>query len=314
MLHHHLLSPSPPAPLRHGPELRRASRRSAASLAGFRRLRPLAPDLPPARVSSDSGIRFRHKLLYLESLNVDPSKALDKNPDFRSAPLDSLKSVERCLYSFGIDRSDVGRIFGIVPQLLTADAASAVVPVFRFLLDEVGIPFPSLRKSVNRCPRLLVCSVPDQLRPTFNFLRDLGFVGYHRINCQTSLLLVSSVEETLVPKLEYLQSLGFSYKDTVKMVLRSPPLLTLSIEKNFAPKVEYFVKEMKGDLKELKEFPQYFSFSLERKIKPRHRVLVEYGLSMPLPEMLKVSDLEFDDRLMELRVRSVDDNYHSNLL
>ncbi|KAF5939095.1 hypothetical protein HYC85_023354 [Camellia sinensis] len=96
----------------------------------------------------------------------------------------------------------------------------------------------------------------------------------------------------LMPKLNYLQDLGFSYEE----VLRSPGLLTFSISNNFGPKVEYFLKEMNGDLAELKRFRQYFSFSLEGKIKPRHQLLVENGLSLSLPQMLKVSDGEFNAR------------------
>lgn len=90
------------------------------------------------------------------------------------------------------------------------------------------------------------------------------------------------------------------------MVLRSPGLLTFSIRNNYTPKVKYFLEEMKGDLVELKRFPQYFSFSLEGKIKPRHRLLVEHGFSLPLSEMLKVSDGEFNARLIEMRLRSVE--------
>ena len=81
----------------------------------------------------------------------------------------------------------------------------------------------------------------------------------------------------------------------------------LSIENNLRPKVEYLLKEMKGDIRELKRFPQYFSFSLENKIKLRHRLLVEHGYWLPLSEMLKVSDGEFNARLLEMRLLSVED-------
>lgn len=110
---------------------------------------------------------------------------------------------------------------------------------------------------------------------------------------------------TLLPKIEYLQGLGFQYRDVVNMVIRSPGLLTFSIENNYKPKVDYFLSEMKGDLVELKRFPQYFSFSLERKIRPRHRQLVEHGLWLSLPDMLKVSDGEFTARLIEMRLEMV---------
>ncbi|XP_058096414.1 transcription termination factor MTEF1, chloroplastic isoform X2 [Magnolia sinica] len=263
---------------------------------------------PPKTPILDSGLLFRQKLLYLQHhLNVDPTKALTLNPDLRSTPISSLQSAEHCLLCFGIHRSDVGRIFGMHPILLTSSLHSHIYPAFEFLLNDVQIPFPDLRKAVSRCPRLLVSSVPHQLRPTLHFLRSLGFVGPHAISCQTSLLLVSSVDTTLMPKLDYIQSLGFSYREAVKMVLRSPGLFTFSIDNNFRPKVDYFVNEMKGDLRELKDFPQYFSFSLERKIKPRHRLLVEHGFSLRLADMLKVSDGEFHDRLVEMRLQTLDE-------
>ncbi|CBI27667.3 unnamed protein product, partial [Vitis vinifera] len=197
-------------------------------LDGFRNSLSPHPNTP----ISDSGLRFRQKLLYIENLKVNSSKALHKNPNFRSAPLDTVKSVEKCLCSMGIQRSALGRILDMHPQLLTSDPYNDLYPVFDFLFNEV-----------------------------------------------------------------------------VKMVVRSPGLLTFSIEKNFQPKVEYFLDEMKGDLAELKRFPQYFSFSLEGKIKPRHRLLAEHGFSLPLPEMLKVSDGEFNLRLIEMRLQLADERY-----
>ncbi|KAJ7943453.1 Transcription termination factor like [Quillaja saponaria] len=235
--------------------------------------------------TSDPGLLFREKILYIENLKINARKALQQNPNLRSTPLSSLKSVEDCLCSMGIERSALGRILDMHPQLLTCDPHYDIYPIFDFLLNEVEIPFPDIRRSVIRCPRLLVCSVNGQLRPTLCFLRNLGFVS---INFQKALLLVSSVEGTLLPKIKYLQSLGLSYEEVVNMVLRSPGLLTFSIRNNFMPKVEYFVKEMRGDIFQLKRFPQYFSFSLEGRIKPRHRLLVEHGFSLPLSEMLKV--------------------------
>lgn len=201
----------------------------------------------------------------------------------------------------GIERQAFGRIFDMYPQLLTCDPYAHLYPVFDFLLNDVGLVYEDVRTAIVRCPRLLICDVDEQLKPTLAFLKKLGFVGDNAVSCQTTVLLVSNVENTLLPKLEYLEGLGFRYDEVEKMVLRSPGLLTFSIEKNFKPKVEYFFEEIKGDLDELKGFPQYFSFSLEGKIKPRHRILVAHGLVMGLPEMLKVSDGEFNGRVIELR-------------
>ncbi|KAJ6910026.1 hypothetical protein NC652_020894 [Populus alba x Populus x berolinensis] len=91
------------------------------------------------------------------------------------------------------------------------------------------------------------------------------------------------------------------------MVVRAPGILTLSMNRNLGPKLDYSVREIKGDLEEFKKFPQFFSFSLERKIKPRHRMLVEYGLKMPLSRMLKVNEGEFNARLFEMLLRMVEE-------
>ncbi|XP_071909369.1 transcription termination factor MTEF1, chloroplastic-like isoform X2 [Coffea arabica] len=262
---------------------------------------------PTIITAGDSGLKFRDKILYLQSLKINPTKALQKNPDLRSALLSSLQSIEHCLSSMGIERSALGRILDMFPQLLTADPSNQIYPVFEFLLNNVEIPFSDIRKCIIRCPRLLVSGVENQLKPAFEFLMKLGFVGANRITCRTTVLLVSNVDHTLTPKIDFLMGLGFEYNEVAKMVIRSPVLLTFSIENNFRPKLEYFLEEMKGDLEELKRFPQYFSFNLEGKIKKRHQMLMQHRLSMPLSRMLKVSDGEFNARLIDMRLQLVEE-------
>uniref|UniRef100_A0A1S2XJ21 Transcription termination factor MTEF1, chloroplastic n=2 Tax=Cicer arietinum TaxID=3827 RepID=A0A1S2XJ21_CICAR len=242
----------------------------------------------------------------LEKLKVNPEKAFKENPTLRSCSLRTLKSVIQCLSSMGIHRNVMGRILDMLPELLTYEPHDDIYPLLDFLLNEVRIPYPDVQKSILRCPRLLVSSIENRLRPALCFLKELGFVGPHSLTCQTTLLLVSSVEDTLLPKVEFLMGLGFTRVEVSNMIVRSPGLLTLSVANNLAPKVEFFLKEMNGDVAELKMFPQFFSFSLERRIKPRHVLLVQLGLSLPLQEMLQVSDGGFDSMLLELRLRALE--------
>ncbi|KAH9773948.1 transcription termination factor MTEF1 [Citrus sinensis] len=261
---------------------------------------------PPSHISAstnDAGLLFRQKILHLQALNVNPQKALHQNPNFRCTPLSSLLSLEHYLLSLGLSRPAVGRILDMHPKLLTADIPRDLEPIIDFLLEEVLIPFNDLPKSLTRCPRILVSDLKTQLRPSFKFLVEFGFKGSHKINCQTTVLLVSSVERTLKPKIDFLKNLGLSDEEVERMVIRSPGLLTFSVENNLVPKVDFFIQEMKGDLDELKKFPQYFSFSLERKIKPRYRILVDHGFKLPLAQMLRVSDGEFNARLIEMRLK-----------
>ncbi|KAL0407512.1 UNVERIFIED_CONTAM: CBL-interacting serine/threonine-protein kinase [Sesamum latifolium] len=126
-----------------------------------------------------------------------------------------------------------------------------------------------------------------------------GFKDLHALAYQDPILLVSSVENTLIPKLDYLESLGFSKADAVGMVLRCPGLFTFSVENNFKPKFKYFAEGMNGRLEELKGFPQYFAFSLEKRIKPRHAEVVQSGVKIALPLMLKTTDEEFRELLRQ---------------
>ncbi|KAL6513914.1 hypothetical protein OROHE_019370 [Orobanche hederae] len=257
--------------------------------------------------TGDSGLKFRQKLLYLQSLKINPAKALQRNPNLRAASLSTFNSITQCLSSMGLEISAIGRILDMYPELLTANPYSDIYPIFDFLLNTVEIPFTGIRKSLIRCPRLLVSDPETQLKPAFEFLTQLGFSGPNRLTSQTTHLLVSSVEFTLIPKMQFLLGLGLEHDEVKNMVLRSPGLLTFSVENNYKPKAEYFFKEINGDLKELKSFPQYFSFSLERKIKPRHSLLMVHGLSMSLSDMLKVSDEEFNVRLIDMRLRMMED-------
>ena len=185
------------------------------------------------------------------------------------------------------------------PKILTSDIKNDLNPVFDFLLQDLKVPDHSFRKVVNKCPRLLTSSVMDQLKPALFYLKRLGFKDLAAMAYQDSVLLVSNVERTLIPKLKYLEDLGFSKDETRSMVLRCPALLTFSIENNFQPKFEYFAGEMGRKLEELKEFPQYFAFSLENRIKPRHMEVVQSGTSLPLSVMLKSTDEEFRELIKQ---------------
>lgn len=150
-----------------------------------------------------------------------------------------------------------------------------------------------IKRVINRRPRLLVCSVSKQLRPTLYFLQSIGI---EEVNKHTD-LLSCSVEEKFMPRIDYFENIGFSRRDATSMFQRFPALFCYSIKNNLEPKYSYFVVEMGRDLKELKEFPQYFSFSLENRIKPRHKMCVEMGVCFPLPALLKTNEVKFQSRL-----------------
>ncbi|KAL7102648.1 hypothetical protein ACP275_08G131700 [Erythranthe tilingii] len=245
------------------------------------------------KTQSSISLQFKEKILCLEIMGVDSGRALTQNPTLHTAPIQSIHAIVTFLQSKGIHLKDLGRIFGMCPKILTSDINSDLIPIFSFLSNDLRVPDANFRKVINKCPRFLISDAADQLKPALTYLHRLGFTDLHALAYQDPILLVSSVEKTLIPKMEHLSSMGFSKSDTVAMVLRCPALFTFSVENNFKPKFEYFNEEMKGKLDELKEFPQYFAFSLEKRIKPRHLEVVQCGVKVALPAMLKTTDEEF---------------------
>lgn len=81
------------------------------------------------------------------------------------------------------------------------------------------------------------------------------------------------------------------------MFRRFPQLFNYSIAENYEPKLNYLMVEMGRDVREILEFPQYFSFSLENRIKPRHQACAAKGVRFPLPVMLKTNEAGFRDTL-----------------
>lgn len=94
--------------------------------------------------------------------------------------------------------------------------------------------------------------------------------------------------------------IGLSKKDVGFMVRRFSPLLGYSIEVVLRPKLEFLRDVMKKPVSELREYPRYFSYSLEKKIKPRYYVLKERNLECSLKDMLAKNDEEFAAEFMNV--------------
>lgn len=105
--------------------------------------------------------------------------------------------------------------------------------------------------------------------------------------------LLNTRVEKLRRKIRFLQSIGFSYEEAANACARVPAIFGYGFESNLLPKFEYLVKEMKRSVEELKGFPQYFGFSLEKRIIPRHLHLKQRNVQIPLNRMLMWGDEKF---------------------
>ncbi|KAJ7538961.1 hypothetical protein O6H91_11G070600 [Diphasiastrum complanatum] len=179
------------------------------------------------------------------------------------------------------------------PQILERNVEGHLKPTVKFLIEEVGLSKDRLPKAINRCPRLLVCGLDEQLRHTMRFLSSLGFKGMEWVVSSNPALLTFSIQKKLVPKLQFLQSLGITHEEAVGMVIRLPAIFNYSLEGNLRVKHEYLINVMRRDLDELCCFPQFFAFSLDHRIRPRHEFLSKHNVRLSLPTMLKLGNKEF---------------------
>ncbi|KAL0740410.1 hypothetical protein Bca4012_081923 [Brassica carinata] len=296
--HHRLFPPFPRLRLHNFPSLSFKPTTSSSSSIFF----PPDPPDSSSSLSSSSAAGtlesdLHEKLLYLDSLGIDFLTLLNRHPPLLSSPLSSLKSVVDYMTTPPINFSlpDLRRLVSMCPELLSSPLASHTIPVITFLLREVGVDSTfDLRQALRRRPRLLACSVDHQLRPALYFLQSLGIPEPRR----HTYLLSCSVEGKLLPRIEFFErNLGFSRRSAAAMFKRFPQLFNYSIGENYEPKLSYLVGEMGRDVREVLEFPQYFSFSLENRIRPRHVACVERGVRLPLAVMLKTKEDGFRDAL-----------------
>ncbi|XP_014498259.1 transcription termination factor MTEF1, chloroplastic [Vigna radiata var. radiata] len=236
--------------------------------------------------------RYRENLRYLRTLTIIDPKT---KPEDLPLPndVDHILRTLTFLKSRSFSDADIPRLHYLTPQLFsTAVVPSDVAAVFSFLADELPATASESRYLILRCPKLLFSHVDLCLRPTLQFLRQIGIQGLNKPTTRNAHLLNTRVDK-LHAKVEFLQELGFEYEDAVKACARVPAIFGYDAGNNLWPKYVYLVKEMERDLEELKKFPQYFGFSLKERIVPRHLHLKERGVRIPLNRMLMWGDEKF---------------------
>lgn len=109
-------------------------------------------------------------------------------------------------------------------------------------------------------------------------------------------LLGCSIVHKLEVNVKYFLSLGIPLQILGEMIADFPMLLRYNIDV-LRPKYRYLRRTMVRPLKDLIEFPRFFSYSLDDRIIPRHKALVENRVNFKLRYMLAISDEEFARRV-----------------
>lgn len=98
------------------------------------------------------------------------------------------------------------------------------------------------------------------------------------------------------PMIEFFFERGYIIDEVGIIFSKFETLFTLSLAKNLKLKWDYFLT-MDYSKEDLVKFPQYFSCSLERRIKPRYTLVKESGVKIGLNKILSASNHDFDKDL-----------------
>lgn len=242
------------------------------------------------------------KVNYLKDFglsNEDVGRLLAFKPQLMACGIEERwKPLLKYFYYFGIDREGMKRMLVIKPMVFCVDLEATIVPKVRFLQD-IGIKDDAIGRMLVRFPPLLTYSLYKKIRPVVVFLLTKAGVTRKHIGKVIALapeLLGCSIAHKLDGNVKYFLSLGISVHQLGDMIADFPMLLRYNVEL-LRPKYRYLRRTMIRPLQDLIEFPRYFSYSLEERIIPRHKVMVENRVNFKLRYMLASSDEEFNQRV-----------------
>lgn len=245
---------------------------------------------------------MNEKVSYLKEFglnNEDVGRLLAFKPQLMGCSIEERwKPFVKYLYYLGVCREGMRRMLIIKPMVFCVDLEKTIVPKVRFFQD-IGIRDDAIGNMLVKFPPLLTYSLYKKIRPVVIFLITKAGVSRKDIAKVIALgpeLLGCSIVHKLEVNVKYFLSLGIPLQILGEMIADFPMLLRYNIDV-LRPKYRYLRRTMVRPLKDLIEFPRFFSYSLDDRIIPRHKALVENRVNFKLRYMLAISDEEFARRV-----------------
>ncbi|KAJ1393670.1 Transcription termination factor, mitochondrial/chloroplastic [Sesbania bispinosa] len=248
---------------------------------------------------------MNQKINYLKEFGLqskDVGKLLAFRPQLMACSIDEQwKPLVKYLYYYGIDRDGMRRMLTLKPMVFCADLQMTIVPKVKFFQD-IGVRNDAIGNMLVKFPTLLTYSLDKKIKPVVVFLMTKAGVSERDIGKVVALgpeLLGCSIVHKLEVNVKYFLSLGIRLRQLGEMIADFPMLLRYNIDV-LRPKYSYLRKTMVRTLQDLIEFPRFFSYSLDGRIIPRHKVLVENQINVKLRYMLGSTDEEFNKMVKAL--------------
>uniref|UniRef100_A0A7N0TXF2 Uncharacterized protein n=1 Tax=Kalanchoe fedtschenkoi TaxID=63787 RepID=A0A7N0TXF2_KALFE len=236
-------------------------------------------------------------ILYLFETYRVPKESVDRAvkswPHLLGCSTVKLRAMVECFIDLGVNSKKLGQVIASCPQLLLRKPQDIAKVVLFF--EELAFDKESVGKTLGRCPEIFAAKIDKTLSKKLKFLKSIGLSKHllPRLIKKYPEVFVSDIDKTIIPRMKYLTTSGLSKREVAIMVHRFAPILGYSIDEVLKPKLEFLVTTMEKPVSEVVEYPRYFSYSLEKKIKPRFRILKGRKIECSLKDMLAKNDEEF---------------------
>ncbi|XP_027929782.1 transcription termination factor MTERF2, chloroplastic [Vigna unguiculata] len=225
-------------------------------------------------------------------------RAIESHPHLLSCSTSKLELMVDQFAKLGVRKKKLSQVIAKSPQLLLRKPKDFLQIVLLF--ENMDLDKETIGRILARCPEIFASSINKTLQRKIEFLDRVGVrkTFWPGVIRKYPELLVSDIDKTLLLRIMYLMKLGLSEEEIAFMVRTFSPLLGYSIEGVLKPKIEFLVNSMERPVRDVVSYPRYFSYSLEKKIKPRYWVLKRRDIKCSLKDMLGKNDEEFAAEFM----------------
>lgn len=238
---------------------------------------------------------------YLVSIGVSPrdiGPMVTQYPYFLGMRVGTMiKPLVDYLVSLGLPKKILARMLEKRAYILGYDLEETVRPNVDCLLS-FGIGREALASVIAQYPQIIGLPLKAKLASQqyfFNLKLKIDPEGFARV-IENMPQIVSLNQHVIIKPVEFLLGRGIPSEDVAKMVVKCPQLVAVRLDR--MKNSYYFYKtEMGRPIKELVDFPEYFTYSLESRIKPRYHRLQIKGIRSSLNWFLNCSDQRFEERL-----------------
>jgi len=270
----------------------------------------------------------------LDVERIDIPFVLHKYPELLGFKLEGTMSTSVAyLVSIGVRPRDIGPMVTQYPYLLGMRVGTMIKPLVEYLIS-LHLPKMVVARMLEKRPYLLGYECEETVKPNVDTLMSFGIrreevpsviAQYPQIlglplkaklssqqyffNLKLKIdpdgfakviekmpQIVGLNQSVIMKPVEFLRGRGIPAEEVAKMIVRCPQILAQQIQ--LMKNSFYFLKsDMQRSIQEIVEFPEYLTYSLESRIKPRYRKLSGKGIKSSLAWFLNCSDERFEERL-----------------